>query len=114
MRDVDAAFEEEILNIPQRKRIAHVHNHDQANDLSGSFEMGTGTSLRYGINLAKLSNRVSSNTARYIPLSLSPVHDGREEIINRWFRLEERLVDEITQECVEDLPVRFNAIGPGV
>lgn len=33
MRDVDATFEQQVLDVPQRQREAHVHDYDQANDL---------------------------------------------------------------------------------
>jgi hypothetical protein len=33
MADVDAAFEQQILDLAQRKRIADLQHHRQANDL---------------------------------------------------------------------------------
>ncbi len=39
MRDVDAALMQQVFDVPQRKRVAEVHHHRQANDLRRSLEV---------------------------------------------------------------------------
>ena len=39
MADVDAAFVQKILNIPQRERKTHIHHHNQADDLWARFKV---------------------------------------------------------------------------
>jgi hypothetical protein len=40
LTDIDAAFEQHIFNLPQRKRIADIHHHREANYLWRTVEMG--------------------------------------------------------------------------
>ncbi len=42
MADIYAAFEQQILNLSQRKRIPHVHHHREANHLRGTVEVTEG------------------------------------------------------------------------
>ena len=37
--DVDAAFEQQVLDLPQLQRIPDVHHHRQADDLGGTVEI---------------------------------------------------------------------------
>lgn len=39
MAEVDAALEQQILNISQRQRKPHIHHHDQADDLGRRVEI---------------------------------------------------------------------------
>ena len=39
MADIDAAFVEQIFDLPQRKRIPDIHHHGQADDLGGRLEI---------------------------------------------------------------------------
>jgi hypothetical protein len=38
--DIDAAFEQEISNLPQRDRMADVHHHREAGNLGRAVEVG--------------------------------------------------------------------------
>ena len=46
MRYVDAAFVEQIFDIPERKRKADVHHHRKADDLGRSFDVPKGLRIR--------------------------------------------------------------------
>jgi len=46
--DLDAAFVEEILHIPERQRVADVEHHRQADDLGARFEVAKGGALGHG------------------------------------------------------------------
>jgi hypothetical protein len=39
MRDIDAALTEQVLDIPERQRVADVHHHRQADDLRRGLEV---------------------------------------------------------------------------
>ena len=64
--DVDAAFVQKILNIPQRERKPHIHHHSQADDLGARLEVTKGETLchreRLGDRPARL-NRFCSDSA---------------------------------------------------
>ena len=51
--DVDAAFVQKILNIPQRERKTHIHHHNQADDLWARFKV---PGWRAFSHVAKLRN----------------------------------------------------------
>ena len=38
MRDVDTALVQRVLDVPQRKRVANIHHHREADDLGRLFE----------------------------------------------------------------------------
>ena len=40
--DIDAAFEQQILDLAQRKRITNIHHHRQANDIGCRVEIAEG------------------------------------------------------------------------
>jgi len=42
MTDVDAAFEQQILDLAQRKRVAHIHHHHEADYLGRTIEITEG------------------------------------------------------------------------
>ena len=39
MRDVDPALVQQVLDVPQQKRVANVHHHRQADDLRRRLEV---------------------------------------------------------------------------
>jgi hypothetical protein len=39
MTDVDPALGQEILDVPQRERVSHVHHHDQTDDLRRAVQI---------------------------------------------------------------------------
>jgi hypothetical protein len=48
MTDVDAAFEQQVLDLAQRKWVAHIHHHRQANDLGLRVEIAERIFIREG------------------------------------------------------------------
>ena len=84
--DVDAAFVQKILNIPQRERKPHIHHHSQADDLGARLEVTKGETLchreRLGDRPARL-NRFCSDSAVLCGLLLwSIVAEGQENLVH--------------------------------
>jgi hypothetical protein len=73
--DIDAAFEQQIFNLPQRQRIANVHHHREADDLGGAVEVPKGIAHRRRLRIAPPELKPIALTSP--PLALV---DGRERI----------------------------------
>jgi hypothetical protein len=55
MGDVDPAFMQRVLDIPQRKRVAHNHHHRAADDLGRGLEVPEDTGVAHPVRLAALA-----------------------------------------------------------
>ena len=70
MADIDAAFVEQIFDLPQRKRKPDIHHHRQADDLGGRLEISEWISHRRMLrNAPHRLKPVSPDTARHAALS---------------------------------------------
>ncbi len=54
MRDVDAALVQQVLDVPERKRVAHIHHDRQADDLGARFEIPKNAGVAHPVRLAAL------------------------------------------------------------
>ncbi len=52
MADIDAAFEQQIFDMPQRQRIADVHHHREADHLGRAVEISEGIAHRRKLQTA--------------------------------------------------------------
>ena len=70
--DVDATFEQNVFNLAQRKRIADVQHHREANDLGRTVEISAGIShrLRLRNSPSPLKPIYSDNAIPFIRLPL--------------------------------------------
>ena len=50
--DIDAAFVEQVLDVPQRQREADVHHHGQSDDLGAGLEVPEGAAFGHGARLS--------------------------------------------------------------
>jgi hypothetical protein len=63
--DVDAPLEEQIFDLPQRQRIADIHDHHEADHLGRAIEISEGIAHRRRLrNLAKRLKPIYSDNAR--------------------------------------------------
>ena len=71
MADVNAAFVEQVLNIPKRERKLDVQHHGQADDLGARFEIAEGAMIFHAENLFRHParfNQVSSDNTLHTSL----------------------------------------------
>lgn len=54
MRDVDAALMQQVLNVPQRKRVQDLHHHREADDLWAKSEVAKNAGVAHRVRLAAL------------------------------------------------------------
>ena len=81
MADVDAALMQEVFDIPQRKRKAHIHHHRKLDDLGRCFEISerisghpeTLTDLPYPLNRSVALTMPSESRAGSDRMSASQV-----------------------------------------
>jgi hypothetical protein len=47
--EIDSALEQQVSNVSQRHRVAHIHHHDQADDFRRRIDDGTGFEILLAI-----------------------------------------------------------------
>jgi hypothetical protein len=76
MADVDAAFVQKILHIPQRERKPHIHHNGQADDLRARLKVTKGAGFCHRVTLVG-----AKPVGKKVPLTLPPAANGRSEPI---------------------------------
>jgi hypothetical protein len=49
MRDIDAAFMQQILDVPKRQRLTDIHHHREADDLGRGLEIPENAGVAHAI-----------------------------------------------------------------